>query len=160
MMTGVILWNLHQKPRQRNRDLPKLTWNGARSIIWPAAVYLAIRISPRTLSRHFHCSNRRRREATHWPCTIWAGCWRMGWDGRSTCRLPICGTAGRWPLSTLWRIRRKTAMRSTGSANSMPRASAVSRTMEKPPGGSGSPQTKGTSTRNIPLPTCFAVGRV
>ena len=60
----------------------------------------------------------------------------------------------------LWRNRRKTAMRSTGSANSMPRASAVSRTMVMPPGGSNFPQTKGTSMRNIPLLACFAVGRV
>lgn len=42
----------------------------------------------------------------------------------------------------------------------MPRASAVSRTMVMPPGGSNFPQTKGTSMRNIPLLACFAVGRV
>ena len=160
MMTVVILWNLHQKPRQRNRDLPKHTWNGVRSIVWHAAVCLAIRISPRTLSRHFHCSKRRRKKATHWPCATWAGCWRMGWARRLIYRLPMCGTERRWLRSMLWRNRRKTAMRSTGSANSMPRASAVSRTMVMPPGGSNFPQTKGTSMRNIPLPACFAVDRV
>lgn len=56
--------------------------------------------------------------------------------------------------------QKKNAMRSTGSANCMLRASAVSRTMVMPPGGSNFPQTKGTSMRNIPLPACFAVDRV
>lgn len=56
--------------------------------------------------------------------------------------------------------QKKNAIRSTGSANCMPRASAVSRTMVMPPGGSNFPQTKGTSMRNIPLPACFAVDRV
>lgn len=74
------------------------------------------------------CSNRRRKKAMRWPCTIWAGCLRTGWAGRLICRPPMCGTARRWPLSMLLRGRRKNAMRSTGSANCMPRASAVSRT--------------------------------
>ena len=118
------------------------------------------RISPRILSRRLPCSNRRRKKAMRWPCTIWAGCLRTGWAGRLICRPPMCGTARRWPLSMLLRGRRKNAMRSTGSANCMPRASAVSRTMVMPPGGSNFPQTKGTSMRNIPLPACFAVDRV
>ena len=121
---------------------------------------LAARISPRILSRRLPCSNRRRKKAMRWPCTIWAGCLRTGWAGRLICRPPMCGTARRWPLSMLLRGRRKNAMRSTGSANCMPRASAVSRTMVMPPGGSNFPQTKGTSMRNIPLPACFAVDRV
>ena len=112
------------------------------------------------LSRRLPCSNRRRKKAMRWPCTIWAGCLRTGWAGRLICRPPMCGTARRWPLSMLLRGRRKNAMRSTGSANCMPRASAVSRTMVMPPGGSNFPQTKGTSMRNIPLPACFAVDRV
>ena len=64
---------------------------------------------------------------------------QMGWARRLIYRLPMCGTERRWLRSMLWRNRRKTAMRSTGSANSMPRASAVSRTMVKPPGGSNFP---------------------
>ena len=140
-------------------DVPDKTVS-APAIAWPAAVCLAARISPRILSRRLPCSNRRRKKAMRWPCTIWAGCLRTGWAGRLICRPPMCGTVRRWPLSTLLRGRRKNAMRSTGSANCMPRASAVSRTMVMPPGGSNFPQTKGTSMRNIPLPACFAVDRV
>lgn len=49
---------------------------------------LAARISPRILSRRLPCSNRRRKKAMRWPCTIWAGCLRTGWAGRLICRPP------------------------------------------------------------------------
>ena len=74
----------------------------------------------------------------------------------------LCAQAYSKALAAFYAVerQRKNAMRSTGSANCMPRASAVSRTMVMPPGGSNFPQTKGTSMRNIPLPACFAVDRV
>ena len=115
---------------------------------------------PQDLEQAFTLFQQEAQKAMRWPCTIWAGCLRTGWAGRLICRPPMCGTARRWPLSALLRGRRKNAMRNTGSANCMPRASAVSRTMVMPPGGSNFPQTKGTNMRNIPLPACFAVDRV